>query len=184
MGIGNTGSSGKNSNSTSIWAHYPSWGSETSPSMARASPALMTHYPSWGSETVAVAHGGALLYDLITPHGDRKRPGRARRSPMAMRSHYPSWGSETSSTFAPYLVVVHHSLPLMGIGNGRRVERGDVAGVRLITPHGDRKLTCGICGQHLRIPSLPLMGIGNLSRSSPPLARGTLSHYPSWGSET
>ena len=93
----------------------------------------------------------------------------------------------------------------MGIGNARarracRKDAGlitphgdrkpmmiDVAGsyrYRLITPHGDRKHGRGwrLSGAG-KTPSLPLMGIGNATRSL--LApRRRAAHYPSWGSET
>ena len=126
--------------------------------------------------------GNAKVYDLITPHGDRKPFGV-----NGMR------------------LLLRISLPLMGIGN--RVTRGDefLPGAHLITPHGDRKPYSRWHHSNEEIDSLPLMGIGNPRSTggatpahtcSLPLmgigntaehlgsARQADPHYPSWGSET
>ena len=71
----------------------------------------------------------------------------------------------------------------MGIGNQLEVA-GRIASRRiLITPHGDRKQLYLVRELPRPLFSLPLMGIGNPSRSwCTPGA--TITHYPSWGSET
>ena len=88
-------------------------------------------------------------------------PARTRRRRSTPRSpHYPSWGSETGVLEGPAGGAGVNSLPLMGIGNcsstsasGRspcthypswgsetQIDSARVQpGVRLITPHGDRK---------------------------------------------
>ena len=158
---------------------------------------------------------------LITPHGDRERcwPGALRVCHTA-HAHYPSWGSGTRSpgTWPHSEPANCHSLPLMGIGNGRMqpAARWSPAVSGLITPHGDREpgsvletfpQSLPLMGrEHPILPhypswgsgthgkarncrpiSLPLMGIGNLTGSSPKgsTAPGSFeAHYPSWGSGT
>ena len=56
------------------------------------------------------------------------------------------------------------SLPLMGIGNVEDEYFYLIAiGERLITPHGDRKLSLAVSPSAINMNSLPLMGIGNRS---------------------
>ena len=95
------------------------------------------------------------------------------------------------------------SLPLMGIGNlrlllvvhqhvvlitphGDRKRRGPIGAtapsLHLITPHGDRKRYRRWLDEVDDV-SLPLMGIGNPC-CAPECVIATVSHYPSWGSET
>ena len=140
---------------------------------------------------------------LITPHGDRKpggsknevyreadislplmgikRPGRSCTSTAGSSSSLPSWGSKTR---------VLREFPQPGLrliiphGDRKLALRAvHFRHVLLITPHGDRKCA-------YRVPSsssaphnsLPLMGIES---SSPCGGRSTTcpSHYPSWGSK-
>ena len=78
-------------------AHYPSWGSGTSHHRARKGVVMTSlplmgigndgeeppgedqtptsHYPSWGSGTSATELSLHAVIPLITPHGDRERPG-------------------------------------------------------------------------------------------------------------
>ena len=75
------------------------------------------------------------------------------------------------------------SLPLMGIGNDRRVDLCAAVLASLTTPHGDREPRRSSGSSSRPRPSLPLMGIGNAGRRRGGEARGG-AHYPSWGSGT
>ena len=122
----------------------------------RTNPA---HYPSWGSETGIRCAYGRGENRLITPHGDRKRTPALRpvyhtRGLITPHGDRKQHGLHVGAGEYPV------SLPLMGIGNGRKclVCRGTG---QLITPHGDRKRACLTARVLRRQP-----------------------HYPSWGSET
>ena len=119
---------------------------------------------------------------LITPHGDRKRDSMYGRpdpgwlslplmgignfsymvmmAPRLMDS-LPLMGIGNTGIAGGYTSPATCSLPLMGIGNHQQ-DRSDAQHLRLITPHGDRKLDDPL-KQRPR-----LLG----------------PHYPSWGSET
>ena len=134
-----------------------------------------------GIENEAVEDRRLRIPALITPHGDRK-PGvrlvdvadetvslplmgienaaRLSTPTRRRRSHYPSWGSKT------------------------RVDpRRNVAQMRLITPHGDRKLDAAVNWGTRILAHYPSWGSKTARAvASPAIPRS--SHYPSWGSKT
>ena len=142
--------------------------------------------------------------DLITPHGDRK-PDCGHPTPRhRCASHYPSWGSETQEVPQSDGTIATFSLPLMGIGNRSQPRPCRLGSSHLITPHGDRKPDQGAVG---RAPAGRLItphGIGNCTELPRPAPSevlitphgdrklkllvmdkvATVTHYPSWGSET
>ena len=166
-------------------AHYPSWGSETHTVQAGVLRSIALSLPLMGIGNgeaarvllapdilslplMGIGNGSEWhskldpkrLYDLITPHGDRKPRRTSQPRPRSSRPHYPSWGSETGrrprddrgrrprslplmgigNPRPAFLTSAHpdFSLPLMGIGNPRWRPRRS-ARQELITPHGDRK---------------------------------------------
>ena len=160
-----------------------------------------SHYPSWGSETTVIGSAPQPGVDrLITPHGDRKRAqtagtpatGQLVRPARLITPH----GDRKNPTLAGRrrLITPHgdrkpdwrpggHSLPLMGIGNLKRLRVRAQRDRELITPHGDRKRR-----RSCRVPAgagahYPSWGSETLhtGRADPP---GHYPHYPSWGSET
>ena len=99
-----------------VRAHYPSWGSKTPARLVNYGSSASAHYPSWGSKTMdkdpgilqtstslplmgienrpIQCTGGGSVYRLITPHGDRKRGCRSRRSSCEKNSSLPLMGIE------------------------------------------------------------------------------------------
>ena len=147
---------------------------------------------------------------LITPHGDRKPssapPSESPRPPL-ITPHGDRKPVPAAFTFAtcPALITPHGDRKLPA---GQSIP---VDALLLITPHGDRKpaITArdGLVAR-TSLPSwgsetsarssadttkgpgevialsLPLMGIGNPSRSAQSAVASCAPHYPSWGSET
>ena len=161
--------------------HYPSWGSGTAATVARA-PTSRISLPLMGigNETINAAstrgnwssfplmgignpratnYFRSQKFKLITPHGDRERetPSSKHGLTWLITPH----GDRELAGIIHERRLLSDSLPLMGIGNAwekaTRTEYGE-----LITPHGDRE------------PRLQLQGGGV----------GLAAHYPSWGSGT
>ena len=102
-----------------------------------ASHRSLSHYPSWGLETPLACREAPTPTQLITPHGDWKRPRPISADRPRRSAHYPSWGLETRGGGRGDRRVLS-SLPLMGIGNAIQKEIDEN-----------------------NMISLPLMGIGN-----------------------
>ena len=137
MGIGNPAMRG--GCGPALCAHYPSWGSET-----RAAGGLAgrrrAHYPSWGSETPLIAVQTAPQeLELITPHGDRKRP--RPRDPRRGRRRLITPHGDRKLRQRPG--PLHPPPPVLITPHGDRKPAGGTrrgrAATALITPHGDRK---------------------------------------------
>ena len=122
-------------------AHYPSWGSKTSPAGGSGRSSQPSHYPSWGSKTDPDGRRRTGRRVLITPHGDRKPPA-SRSTTSHSGASLPLMGIENRLT-RRVRWTASFSLPLMGIEN-----------------------TTGTAtyGSANRTTSLPLMGIENAKR--------------------
>ena len=82
----------------------------------------------------------------------------------AVDSSLPLMGIGNPGTSSALISSTVISLPLMGIGNPDR-QRGRTLRVPpLITPHGDRKQEVMVKLSGKQTNSLPLMGIGNMSK--------------------
>ena len=160
MGIGNhAGHGGPSSSMMQISLPLMGIGNDLITALGPTSVSSLPLMGIGNSVGDADVHGCSLV--LITPHGDRKRIGGGPCTRSA--THYPSWGSETHRIGSSGRPV--NSLPLMGIGN-LPVTGGPLPWCSgLITPHGDRK---------------PIVR----QRYAVDRGRSTLTHYPSWGSET
>ena len=159
--------------------------------------------PLMGIGNQALLDAAGVVPELITPHGDWKRPSH-RGLRRTGQSHYPSWGLETRRGRLPR-TPRGSSLPLMGIGN---MPPATTSGTMKPTHYPSWGLETVLGGSgptratlahypswgletrqqqllHLEGPpgSLPLMGIGNRTRNSNEEAEHA-SHYPSWGLET
>ena len=204
--------------------HYPSWGSGT-PGLARWCywPVCSLPLMGIGNRLRRAAH--RLRHQLITPHGDRELALEPHRRPLSFDS-LPLMGIGNDGDVRFTHALYDLSLPLMGIGNPPKLIRvgrvwlflitphGDrerpaprdrLEPLHLITPHGDREPVLGSLENPPLSASLPLMGIGNRSRTHPrmvrpaplitphgdreprqrgPCACWSRTHYPSWGSGT
>ena len=185
-------------------AHYPSWGLETLewingdgyrhnlslPLMGignqqrprKNATAANAHYPSWGLETPIERQMVELNDQLITPHGDWKLHLRGRRQGDTLRLITPhgDWkhAPPVADASQGHQLITPH-------GDWKRIRRrSDPGGVAiLITPHGDWKRARKPSTRPGESGSLPLMGIGNPSRSLATCS-SSQTHYPSWGLET
>ena len=141
---------------------------------------------------------------LTTPHGDQKQDGRSSSVSLSVVSHYPSWGSETFKHLcAPVFFSSSHypswgsetsttsdfssrsgviSLPLMWIRNGPRQQSTDPSATYSLPLMGIRNTGCWLSVRTYSISHYPSWG----SETGIPARKGVLhqAHYPSWGSET
>ena len=87
------------------------------PLIARGTGNLFAHYPSWGLETTAGLRDGDLIRYLITPHGDWKLVDLEYRTlhGSTLITPHGDWKPSCRSMLPSELK--ESSLPLMGIGN-------------------------------------------------------------------
>ncbi len=172
----------RGSRSTPARTHYPSWGLETTGSCRIRPNRSIPHYPSWGLETRRRIHRLHLRQRSLPLMGiGNVGEGSFGRHAFAL-THYPSWGLETATILSPAAEVCGTHYPSWGLETPAGAAGPDEAS-ELITPHGDWKLDDGDAGTAVTVRSLPLMGIGNWSRTADePVVEG--AHYPSWGLET
>ena len=186
--------------------HYPSWGSKTRRWWRWRRINRRAHYPSWGSKTRGEAYAavpcdtrlitlmgienleadpgsGGLRRDLITPHGDRKRPTPSSECASAGLVSLPLMGIENCSRRAlgrTWRILTHY--PSWGSKTTSPSREPDTIG-DLITPHGDRKhdssLVTPSSSQSAHYPSW-----GSKTPARAPSHSRTHAHYPSWGSKT
>ena len=141
MGIGNP--TCKSGTYTPATPHYPSWGLETTWTGAHRSTRSGTHYPSWGLETPLPDAGVLHVCEGSLPLMGIGNFRQQQALPRRYAAHYPSWGLETARPTGGLWPCGPH-YPSWGL---------ETHSFALVVP---------------KVPlSLPLMGIGNVTRLSP-----------------